>query len=120
MAKKVLIAEDEKPMARALELKLINSGYDAKAVHNGEEVIKELKKGGYNLLLLDLIMPVLDGFGTLEKIKKEKIKIKVIVSSNLSQEDDIKKAKSLGAVDFFIKLDTPLTKVLENVKKHIG
>lgn len=117
MAKKILIAEDEKPMARALELKLNNSGYEAKAVYDGEAAVEELQKEKYDLMLLDLIMPKLDGFGVLEAVKKKKIKTPIIVSSNLSQDDDFQRAKELGAKDFFVKSDTPITEVIKHVKK---
>ena len=83
MSKKILIAEDEKPMARALELKLNNSGFEAKAVYDGSEAMAELEKTKYDVMLLDLMMPVMDGFEVLEKIKKKKIKIKILVSTNL-------------------------------------
>lgn len=117
--KKILIAEDEKPMAHALELKLNNSGFVAKAVFNGEEALAELDRTDYDLLLLDLIMPKVDGFHVLEGLVDKKKKIKVIVTSNLSQEEDIKRAKELGAVDFLVKSDTPLQEIIEKIKKYI-
>jgi len=120
MGKKILIAEDEKPMAYALELKLNNSGYEAKAVFNGEEALEELTNNKYDLALIDLMMPKMDGFGVLEQLKEKGIKIPVIVSSNLSQEADIKKAKSLGAIDYFVKSDTPITSVVDHIKKILG
>jgi DNA-binding response OmpR family regulator len=104
-------------MARALELKLNNSGFEAKAVYDGEAAIEELSKEKYDLMLLDLIMLKLDGFGVLEEVKKQKIKISIIVSSNLSQEEDFKKAKELGANDFFVKADTPIADVIKYIKK---
>lgn len=120
MTKKILIAEDEKPMANALELKLNKSGFEAKAVYNGQEALDELEKNGpYDLMLLDLMMPQVDGFEVLEKLKEKKIKLPVIVSTNLSQETDIEKAKALGAVDYFVKSDTPVMKVVEHVKKAL-
>ena len=118
--KKVLIAEDEKPMAKALELKLNNSGFEAKAVFNGNEAILEMEKEKYDLLLLDLMMPSMDGFSVLEKMKEKGIKIPVIVSTNLSQEEDVQKAKDLGAKDYFVKSDTPINKVVEYVQKILG
>ncbi len=118
--KKILIAEDEKPMARALELKFNNSGFEAKAVFDGEEALSELKKASYDLLLLDLMMPKMDGFGVLEALKKESNKMPVIVSTNLSQPGDVERAKALGAVDYFVKSDTPIVEVIEHVKKIIG
>jgi len=120
MSKKILIAEDEKPMAHALEMKLNNSGFEAKAVFDGEEAIAELEKNKYNLLILDLMMPKLNGFGVLEWMKEKKIKVPTIVATNLSQETDIKKARDLGAVDYFVKSDTPITQVVVNVRKALG
>ena len=118
--KKILIAEDEKPMAHALEMKLNSSGYDAKAVFDGEQALEELGKTKYDLLLLDLMMPKADGFDVLTAMKEKKIKVPTIVSTNLSQESDIAKAKSLGAVDYFVKSDTPISEVVVHVKKILG
>ena len=115
--KKILIAEDEKPMAHALEIKLNNSGFAAKAVFDGQAVLEELAKEKYDLLLLDLIMPEKDGFAVLAELKQNGNKIPVIVSTNLSQEEDLKKAKALGATDYFIKSDTTINQVVEQVKK---
>ncbi len=117
---KILIAEDEKPMAKALVMKLKKEGFEAEAVHDGESAVEAIKTGKYDLALLDLVMPKLDGFGVLERIKKEKVKAKIIVASNLGQESDIKRAKDLGAVDYFIKSDTPLVKIIEKVKGFLG
>lgn len=116
--KKILIAEDEKPMANAVKLKLEKNGFEAVIANNGLEAINELKKGNFDLALLDLIMPVKDGFGVLEEVKKLGIKTPIIVASNLSQGGDIEKAKELGAVDYFVKSDTPISEVVEKVK-HI-
>lgn len=119
MPKKILIAEDEKPMARALELKLTNFGFIAKSVYDGKEALAEIKKNKYDLLLLDLMMPVIDGFEVLEELKRQKNKLKVIVSSNLGQSEDINRVKKLGAVDYFIKSDTSISEVIEHVKKAL-
>lgn len=115
--KKILVAEDEKPMANALVIKLNKEGFQAKAVNNGQEVLQELENNQYDLLLLDLIMPKMDGFTTLQKIKEKAIKIKIIVTSNLGQEEDFSRAKELGASDYFVKSDTPLTQLIEAIKK---
>lgn len=113
---KILVAEDEKPMAKALVLKLNHSGFEAKAVFNGEEAIEELQNDQYDLLILDLIMPGTDGFGVLEAIKDKDIKTSVIVASNLGQPEDLDKAKKLGAADYFVKSDTPLAKIVETIE----
>jgi len=116
-SKKILVVDDEKPMAQALELKLNKVGYQVKAVFNGEEAIDILKKENFDLIIADLIMPKVDGFGILEYLKGKKDKTPVIVSSNLGQEEDLNRAKALGVKDYFIKSDTPIIKVIEHINK---
>jgi DNA-binding response OmpR family regulator len=118
--KKILIVEDEKPMAHALELKLNNSGFQAKAVFNGEEALKILEAEQFSLMLLDLVMPQVDGFQVLEELKKRNNTTPIIVSTNLSQEEDQKRATDLGAKDFFVKSDTPISQVIEHIKKVLA
>lgn len=115
-SKKILIVEDEKPIAKAMELKLNSSGFSAKAVGNGEEALSALEKEVFDLLIVDLVMPKLDGFGLLEALKEKGITTPIIVSSNLSQDEDFKKAKELGAVDYFIKSNTPISEIIEHVQ----
>ncbi len=120
MPSKILIAEDEKPMARALVLKLTKEGFDAQSAGDGEEALQILEKGGIDLMLLDLVMPKLDGFGVLKAVKERKIKVKIIVSSNLSQTEDFNKAKELGALDFMVKSNVSLSEIVEKVKKYLN
>lgn len=115
--KKILVVEDEKPMAKALTLKLNHAGFEAKAAFNGEEALEELEKDQYDLMLLDLIMPRMDGFSVLEKLKEKGTKTKIVVTSNLGQEEDFNRAKELGASDYFVKSDTSLSEIVEFVKK---
>ncbi len=119
MNKKILIAEDEKPMARALELKLNHSGFDAKAVFDGTEAIAALEKEKFDLIILDLIMPEMDGFGVLLELKKRKIKTPVIVISSLSQQEDIDRVKELGVKDYFVKSSIPIAKFVSHIKRVI-
>ena len=120
MSKRILIVDDEKPLAKALSLKLGHEGYEAKAVFNGAEAIETLKKESFDLVLLDLVMPQEDGFSVLSKMGAVKGKTIVIVSSNLSQEEDIDKAKALGATDYFVKSDTTLADIVLKIKKYLG
>lgn len=117
--KKILIVEDEPIVSRALELKLNSEGYTTTMAANGQEALDLLAKNKYSLVLLDLIMPVLDGFDVLREMKKNNNKTKVIVATNLSQEDDQKRARELGAVDYFVKSETPISEVVEKVEKYI-
>lgn len=116
--KKILVAEDEKPMAHALQLKLKNSGYDVEVAYNGEEALQKATKQKFDLVLLDLVMPVLDGFGFMEEMKNKKKKVPIIITSNLSQGEDKDKAKALGANDFLVKSDTSLSQIVNIVNKY--
>jgi CheY-like chemotaxis protein len=110
--KKILIAEDEKPLAKVLGLKLNKVGFEIEIVHNGTDAIDKITNSKFDMILLDLVMPGLSGFGVLEKMNELDIKIPVIVLSNLSQEGDEEKAKNLGAKDFFIKSNTPVSEIV--------
>lgn len=118
--KRVLIAEDDKPIAKALELKLKNSGFEVVVVENGEEAMTEVEKNTFDIVLLDLMMPKKDGFSFLEEVKVKGVKTPVIILSNLSQEGDMKRTKELGAVDYFVKSNTPLIDIVANIKKILA
>lgn len=113
----ILIADDEKPLANALQLKLKKEGFDVNVSYDGLECIQAVQKVDPEILLLDLVMPNLDGFGVLEKLKELKSKAKVIVLSNLSQDEDVTRVKSLGAVNYFVKSNTPLKDIVDYVIK---
>ena len=114
--KKVLIAEDEAPMAQALQLKLTGVGFEADIAGDGEQAFKKALTGKYDLMLLDIVMPKMDGFAVLEALREKKIKTPVIISSNLSQDEDIKRAEQLGAVDFFVKSNTTLVEIVNKLQ----
>lgn len=118
--KKILIIEDEKSIAHALELKLTHVGFKVTCAKNGEEGILLLEKETFRLVLLDLIMPRLDGFKVLEILKEKKIKTPVAILTNLGQAEDEKRARELGAMEFFIKSNTPIAKIVEWIKKKLG
>ena len=113
----ILIVEDEKPLAHALELKLQHEGFSVVVASSGQEALDMLGKDKFDVMLLDLIMPVLDGFQVLEQLKDKTDKPIVFVLSNLSQHEDEERVLTLGARKFFIKSDTPLTTIVEEVKK---
>jgi DNA-binding response OmpR family regulator len=119
-SKKILIIEDEKPLSRALELKLIHEGFLVETLPNGEGFIDLLEKEKFSLIVCDLIMPKVDGFEVLQIIKEKKLKIPVIILTNLSQPEDEKRARDLGAVNFLVKSDTPLLKIVEQIKELVG
>ncbi|HKU18846.1 MAG TPA: response regulator [Candidatus Saccharimonadales bacterium] len=115
--KKVLIVEDEKPLAHALQLKLEHEGFIVTSASDGQECLNLLQQQPFDVILLDLIMPVMDGFQVLERLKGLSQAPAVFVLSNLSQQEDEQRVLQLGARKFFIKSDTPLTTIVEEVKK---
>jgi DNA-binding response OmpR family regulator len=117
--KKILIAEDEKSISRALKSKLIKEGFDVAVAYDGEEAIDVLKKEKIDLVLLDLIMPKINGFQVMEEIKNRHIVVPIIVTSNLSQPEDVEKARNLGAVTFIIKSNTSLAKIVATIEDVI-
>lgn len=117
--KKILILEDEKPLARALELKLTHEGFDVKSGSNGENLLSLLEKENFSLIICDMLMPKVDGFQVLQILKENKIKIPVMVLTNLSQAEDEKRVRELGAVEFFIKSNTPIAEVVQKIKEKL-
>ena len=117
--KKILIIEDEKPLAHALELKLSHEGFETTITNSGEEGVGLLGKETFSLVLTDLIIPGQDGFKILETIQDKKIKTPVIVMTNLNQEEDRKRATDLGVADFFVKSNTTISEIVEAVKKTL-
>jgi DNA-binding response OmpR family regulator len=115
--KKILIIEDEKTLARALELKLTHSGYTVTTVFNGEDGILALKRESFDVILLDLIMPKMDGFAVLATLKEKRITTPVMILTNLSQEDDVRRTREFGAKEFIIKSNTPIATIVERVVK---
>jgi two-component system, OmpR family, response regulator ArlR len=117
--KKILIIEDEKPLAHALELKMTHEGYETTVCSTGEEGLREALTGKYQLILLDLILPGIDGFTILQEMKNKKMKTIVIILSNLGQDEDRAKAKEFGAKDYLIKSNVPLSDIVKVVKAAI-
>ncbi len=114
----ILIAEDEKPVAKALSLKLEHEGFAVTIVENGVDALAAIEKDDFSCLVLDLMMPEMDGFEVLSALQEKQITgVPILVASNLAQAEDIARAKDLGADDYYVKSDTPLTVVVERVQK---
>ena len=121
-ATKVLIVEDEHFLSTILANRLKKEGFDINQVFDGEEAINFLKAGRPNLIVLDLILPKKSGFEVLESISKDPqlSQIPVVILSNLGQESDIEKAKSLGAAEYYIKVRTSVDNFTEIVRSILS
>lgn len=113
---KILIAEDSQFMRGVLKDIFKEEGYELVEAQDGKEALDKFEKEKPDLVLLDIIMPEVDGIEVLKNIGK---KAKVIVISAVGQEKMVEEAKELGALDYIVKpFDNE--KVLETVKKVIG
>ena len=117
MPKKILIAEDEPSLLSVLSKKVKSLGYTVFEAKDGEQAINIFKKEQPDLILLDVVMPIKNGFDVLEEIKmKQKSKVPVIILSNLSESQDLETGKNLGAVDYITKSNLSLRDI--TVKIH--
>jgi len=120
--KKILIIEDDRAIRRAMEFRLQKEGFEVITAQDGDEGFTKAGESGLSLIILDLLLPKLNGFEVLKRLKAgEATKhIPIVVFSNLSQKTDIDEVKQLGAAAFFIKSDLSIDLVLENVKKFLN
>lgn len=117
-SKKILIVEDEKPLSHALELKLAHEGFTVTTAADGQSCLDLIAQQQFDILLLDLVMPVVDGFQVLQKLQGMPNRpATVFVLSNLSQAEDEQRVRALGAQKFFIKSDTALSVIVDEIKK---
>lgn len=114
--RKILIIEDEHPLAHALELKMAHEGFETTVASTGKMGLDEAITDKYDMILLDLILPEVDGFTILQQLQEKKIKAVVIVLSNLGQDEDRKKAQDLGAKNYLVKSNAPLADIVQAVK----
>ena len=116
---KILTIEDDKFLRELIKRKLQEVGFEAISASNGEEGLALVKEEKPNLILLDLIMPGMDGFMTLKELQKDPLlaSIPVIILSNLGQQDDFDKAKQLGAVDFLVKAHFTPNEIVDKINK---
>jgi len=119
MAKTILIIEDDKFLRELIAQKLIKEGYKASEAVEGEEGLKKIQEEKPDLVLLDLILPGIDGFEVLSKVKTdpELTKIPVIILSNLGQKEEIERGLKLGARDYLVKANFTLSEIIKKIKK---
>jgi len=115
--KKILIVEDETPLLMAIKSKLELEGYEVIYAEEGDEGLRKIKEEGPDLVLLDIILPKMDGFQILEHLNEEKITVPIIIISNSGQPVEIDRAIKLGVRDYLVKADFTPSDVLEKVKK---
>ncbi|MBI3952424.1 MAG: response regulator [Candidatus Doudnabacteria bacterium] len=121
MATKILVVEDEEILLTALTEELKQSGFEVVGAKDGVEGVEKAASEKPELILLDLVMPRLDGIGALKEIKAkpETKDIPVVILTNLSDYDKISDALSLGAMDYLVKANYRLEDLVNKIKTVI-
>lgn len=116
--KKVLIAEDDKFLASAYQMKLCNSEYEVVIVADGQELLNYISAQKPDLIMLDLIMPVKDGFEVLEELRKNPKwrSVPVLVVTNRDEKADMARCKELGVREYILKSRMSLDMLCGKVK----
>lgn len=117
----LLVAEDDQFYANLYRTKLEKEGFGVLVASNGTETLDLLRKNSPNLIILDLVMPEMDGFEVLKKLKEEKDlrDVPVIILSNLGQPEDIERAKALGVFKYIIKSNVSIHQMVESVEEAL-
>ena len=120
-SKTVLIIEDDVFLGDLMAKKLEDSGFKVVKAIDGQEGLEKAVTAKPNLILLDLILPGMDGFEVLKKIKDnpQSSSVPVIILSNLGQREDIERGFDLGAQDYLVKAQFTPDEIVERVKKPL-
>lgn len=118
----VLIIEDERFLCDLLRKKLENSGLEVRGAFDGETGLKNIEADKPDLILLDLLLPGMDGFEVLRRLKKDERfrNIPVLIISNLSEPNDVAKAKKEGAEEYLIKANYSPQMIADKVWEYLN
>ncbi len=121
MSKKILIVEDEAALRMALEFKLKGEGFEVISAIDGEDGLKKALEEKPDLMLLDIILPKMDGFAVLEALSKNDQcnAMEVIILTNLSQSGEVLKHEECVRYEYLVKADWKLDDLIEKVKNKL-
>ncbi len=119
---KILVVEDEASLLRALSDKLTREGFAALEAKNGAEGLEVAWREHPDLILLDIIMPVMDGMSMLYELRKDQWgkDVSVILLTNLSDANRVAEALRLGVFNFLVKSDWRLEDLVKKIKEILG
>lgn len=115
----VIIAEDDTVLRDLYLRKLDPNTYDVRTAENGQEALDLILKDAPDLLLLDINMPVMDGFEMLEKLPSEKRTFPVIILTNLADQANKEKGAKFNVADYFVKKDMTIKSLVEMVERQL-
>lgn len=121
--KKILLVEDDPFLSSIYKEKLERKGFEVEIAETGRKAIEQLLKKNYPLLILDLVLPDIDGWEVLEKVnelKKKNLKdLKIVILSNLADKEIEKKSLSFGVDSFLLKAKFTPSEVVKEIKKFL-
>jgi DNA-binding response OmpR family regulator len=119
---KILIVEDDPFLSEMYSTKLDQENFEVELATDGKEALKKIKEIKPDLVLLDIVLPKMDGFEVLQKIKKDAALsgIKVIALTNLGQKEEVEKGLNLGADDYIVKAHFTPSEVINKVKQVLS
>lgn len=121
MAKRILIVEDDDSLRHIMHDNLAQAGYEVLAAPDGEEGLKQALEGKPDAILLDIMMPKMDGI-TMLKHYREKVpdsQVPVIMLSNLGEVKQVSEALALGAKDYWVKSSFGIGEIVDRVKEKL-
>ena len=119
MNKRILVAEDDPFLTKVVTVTLKEQGFEVDQAHDGNETLEMMSGKKYDLVLLDLIMPNMDGFEVLKELKDKKNKVPVLVFTNLSQQEDEDEVMKMGAKGYYVKSNLPLAKLTAIIQNEL-
>ena len=120
--KKILLVEDDEGLAQVYITRMEVDGFEVKRVPNGEDALATAVEYKPDLILLDIMMPKVNGFDVLDILRNtpETTNVKIIMLTALSQEADVKKAQEMGVDDYIVKSQVVIADVVDRIKKHLA
>ncbi len=120
--KRILLVEDDEGLAQVYITRLDIEGFEVRRVPNGEDALAAALEFKPDLILLDVMMPKVNGFDVLDILRNtpETTNVKIIMLTALSQEADRKKAEEMGVDDYLVKSQVVIADVVERVKLHLN
>lgn len=122
LAKRVLLIEDEIVLLNLLSEKFKDSGFEVNSAQSAEAGIKSALQNHPDLILLDIILPKMDGLTMLKKLRQDKWGkgVPVIILSNLSDQKKVSEAMKIGVYDFLVKSNVKLSEVVEEAREVLS
>lgn len=122
--KKILLVEDDPFLIEMYQNKFVAGGLEVVTAEDGENALRKIEKEYFDLLVLDIIMPKLNGFEVLRKLRQhqdqKKAQVPVVILTNLEQKSDMDQSLELGANDYIIKADFTPSEILNKIKNLLN